>query len=161
MSEQMHKTIYDDSPAEVQALIELCFQKWGAEDYRLDLVEKAKRIRPREQKRLKTKQDALRDIWKAAREDGVAPDIAEVQKLWTESQALNKEIRKAQDKKNVGAKARRPYSEAVKLYREDERTLLVSIRGKEITPTKRLDPSILARIEVLRKAKAKKARKGE
>ena len=155
---QVVKTIYDDSPAEVQALIDILFSKWGAEDFRQDLLEKAKRVRPREQKKAKTITDELREIWKACREDGTAPEVDEVMQYWTDLQLLKKEILKGQNAKKCGPKDRRVYSEAVKVYQEDERALLVTIRGQEIVATKKLDPTILARIEERRKAKTAKSK---
>jgi len=157
-SAQVVKTIYDNSPAEVQVLVDTLFMKWGAEDFRTELLQKAKRVRPREQKRASSITSELGEIWKACREDGTAPDIENVQKLWGNLQTLKKEITKGQNDKNCGSKDRRVYSQAVELYREDERELLEAIRGAAIAPTKKLDPAILARIEVRRKENAAKSK---
>ena len=155
---QVVKTIYDNSPAEVQVLIDTLFMKWGAEDFRDVLLEKAKRVRPREQKRAKNIRSELTEIWKECREDGAAPDTEKVTKLWTDLQALTKEIRKGQNNKDCGPKDRKVYSDAAKLYQEDERELVEAIRGKEIAPTKKLDPAILARIATRRKENAAKSK---
>lgn len=155
---QIVKTIYDDSPAEVQVLVDTLFMKWGAEDFRQELLQKSKRVRPREQKKATNIKSELGEIWKACREDGTAPDTEKVTKLWADLQALNKEIRKGQANKKCGPTERGVYSQAVELYREDERVLLETIRGTTIVPTKKLDPSILARIEVRRKEKAAKSK---
>ena len=152
------KTIYDNSPAEVQVLVDTLFMKWGAEDYRQELLQKAKRVRPREQKKASNIKSELGEIWKACREDGTAPDTENVTKLWGNLQTLNKEIRKGQNNKNCGPKDRKVYAQAVELYREDERDLLEAIKGAGIVATKKLDPSILARIEVRRKENAAKSK---
>lgn len=154
MSEQAQivSSIYDSSSPEVQELIDTLYRKWGAEDFRLELLQKAKRIRPREQTKATNIKSDLSDIWKACREDGTAPDTEQVTTLWTTLQALNKEIRKGQNDKHCGPKDRKVYSDAVKVYREDERALLVTLKGEDIQATKTLDPAVLARIEAKRKA---------
>lgn len=157
-SAQVVKTIYDNSPAEVQVLIDTLFMKWGAKDYVTELLEKAKRVRPREQKRASNIKSDLSGIWKACREDGTAPNAENVQKLWGDLQTLNKEIRKGQNAKKCGPKDRKVYSQAFKLYQEDERGLAETIMGREIAPTKKLDPAVLARIEVRRKENAAKSK---
>lgn len=150
---QVVKTIYDDSSPEVQVLIDTLFSKWGAEDHRKVLLQKAERIRPREQKKAKRIRGDLTEIWKACREDGTAPDTEKVKQLWSDLQALNKEIRKGQTNKGCGPTQRRVYSDAFKMYMEDERGLLEKIKGEAIQPTAKLDPAVLARIEEKRKSK--------
>jgi len=146
------KTIYDDLPPTAQELIDTLFRKWGAKDYRKELLQKAEHVRPREQKRATAIKSDLAEIWKACREDGEAPDTEEVTTLWKQLRTLKAEILKGQNAKNCGPKARKEYSQAFKIYEEDEQALIETIKGEPIKPTKRLDPAVLARIELKRKS---------
>ena len=145
-------TIYDNLPPEAQELVDTLFRKWGAKDYRKELLQKAEHVRPREQKRASTLRSDLAEIWKACREHGEVPDAEEVQAMWTKLRALKAEILKGQNAKNCGPKARKEYNEAFKIYQEDEKGLIEVIKGEPIKPTKRLDPAVLARIELKRKS---------
>jgi len=153
-SAQVVKTIYDSSASEVQVLLDTLYSKYGAMDYGEILAQKAKRVRPKERAKAKTCRENLSEIWKDCREDGTAPDTDKVQELWSDLQKLNKEIRKGVRKKKLHAGARSVYRDAVKLYVEDERELMVEIRGLPVEATKKLNPAILARIETRRKENA-------
>lgn len=150
-SAQIVKTIYESSAPEVQVLIDTMYSKYGALDYDEIMRKKAERVRPKERARAKSLREDLSEIWKECREDGTAPDTDKVQELWSNLQKANKEIRKGVRKKKLHAGARSVYKDAVKLYTEDERELLVAIKGLPVEATKKLNPAILARIQIRRK----------
>jgi len=145
-------TIYDNSPAEVQVLVDALFGMWGASDQAEILLKKAQRLLPKEQKQASDMGSELSEIWKNCREAGIAPDVAKVQKLYTEQKALRDTVKKAQTEKKCAAKDRRVYREAAGVYEEDCRGLAETIRGKPIKAVSKLDPSVLARIAEKRKA---------
>ena len=151
---QIVKTIYDSSAPEVQVLLDTLYSKYGASDYDAIMRKKALRVRPKERAKAKTIRSDLNEIWKDCREDGTAPNTDKVQEMWSNLQKLNKEIRKGVLKKKLHAEARSVYREAVELYVEYERELMEAIRGLPVEATKKLNPAILARIEIRRKENA-------
>lgn len=140
------KTIYDDSPPEVQALVDALFRMAGAEEHAQVLLKKAKRILPKEQTRKSDLGSELNEIWKNCRVDGIAPDVEKVQGLWKESEELGKRIKDAQKAKGCSAKDRRVYNKAAALYKGDAVAMAEGIKGEQAKPTSMLDPKILSRI---------------
>lgn len=143
---QVAKTIYDDSPPEVQVLVDTIFRMAGAEEHAQVLLKKAKRILPKEQTRKSDLGSELNEIWKNCRVDGIAPDVEKVQGLWKESEELGKKIRDAQKAKGCSARDRRVYNKAAALYKGDAVALAEGIKGDKVKATAKLDPKVLSRI---------------
>lgn len=140
------KTIYDNSPPEVQVLVDAIFRMAGAEEHAQVLLKKAKRILPKDQARRSDIGTELNEVWKLCRESGVAPDIPKVQSLWAESQDLGKRVKDAQKAKGCSAKDRRVYNRAAMLYKGDAVAMAEGIKGEKAKPSAKLDPKILSRI---------------
>lgn len=149
MSVQVAKTksIYEQSAPEVQELIDTLWRKHGAQAHVKNLLQRAKRIMPKEQEQAKAISEDLAGIWKRAREDGEEVNVKQVVKLHAEHTSIVKAVRAEQKEQGCGRGARGPYNKVIRYYGDMEVGMVETIRGTKTRATKHLDPTVLARIK--------------
>lgn len=145
--------IQETKQVEVQVFFETYFKELGCEAQVSRLMAKRLTLGRSEKRKKELLQAAQKDI-RDRLHGGSAIDADQAQRFKENLEAisaLNKTINETYVKKGVGRSVIREFRQGGVLYREDCVKLAIHITGWKVEPTARLDPSILARIEELRK----------
>jgi len=147
-------TLYVEQTEQIMANLDLA---WAAGDYANTLKKKADITAVKLREARKKVQEQIRDVNKALWQQGVAPaDPAECVQLFESRRTITAQIADEVKKKGYAPEIRRNYRDAANLYMQDARKIREEQRGEPITPSKYIDPNMMARIIVERAAKRKK-----